>query len=45
MSRLQIQRGGDGGRGVAGAIKRPGGPSVVADCFSLAKSDPVLVHE
>lgn len=27
-----------GGGGAVGAIKRPGGPSFVADCFPLAKS-------
>lgn len=30
-------------RGGIGAIKRPGGPSPVVDCFPLAKSDPAFV--
>ena len=37
MSRLGVWGGG------IGAIKRPGGPSPVVDCFPLAKSDPVCV--
>ena len=32
-----------GGGGAIGAIKRPGGPSPVVDCFPLAKSDPTRV--
>lgn len=36
MSRLGVWR------GSTGAIKRPGGPCFVADCFPPAKSDPVF---
>lgn len=42
MSRLRVGGAGGVAEG-SGAIKRPGGPSPVVDCFPLAKSDPVCV--